>query len=114
MKELTKNYVKELRHNSTDAENHLWHYLRAKRLNGYKFRRQHLVYPYVIDFVCLEKRLIVELDGGQHAEQLSYDEKRTAFLRMKGHTVLRFWNHEALQETEAVLNEILAALKRKI
>ena len=114
MKELTKNYVKELRQNGTDAEKHLWYYLRANRLKGYKFRRQHLVYPYVVDFVCLAKKLVIELDGGQHAEQHSYDEKRTAFLQTKGYSVLRFWNIEAMQETDAVLNEILTALQRKI
>lgn len=114
MNELTKNYVKELRQNSTDAEKHLWYYLRARRLKGYKIRRQHLIYPYVVDFVCLERKLIIELDGGQHDNQHSYDEKRTAFLQTKEYLVLRFWNHEALQETDTVLNEILAALKRKI
>ncbi len=113
MKELTKNYVKELRQNSTDAEKHLWYYLRAKRLKGYKFRRQHLVYPYVVDFVCLAKMLIVELDGGQHAEQCAYDEKRALFLQAHGYSILRFWNHEVLQETEVVLNEIFTSLKKK-
>jgi len=114
MKELTKNYVKELRYNTTDAEKHLWYCLRGKRLKGYKFRRQHLIYPYVLDFVCLKKNLVIELDGSQHAEQHSYDEKRTAFLQTKGYTVLRFWNTEVMQETEMVLNEILSALEKKI
>src|SRR5580658_1104703 len=110
MKQKIKNYVRELRQNSTDAEKHLWYYLRAKRFKGYKFRRQHLIYPYVVDFVCLEKKLIIELDGGQHDDQQAYDAKRTDFLQTKGYFVLRFWNNEVLQETDAVLNEILTAL----
>lgn len=105
-------YIRELRQNCTRAENNLWYYLRARRLKGYKFRRQHLVYPFVVDFICLEKKIIIELDGGQHIEQHPYDEKRTAFLQSKGYTVLRFWNNEALYETEEVLNEILLALKK--
>lgn len=114
MKELTKNHVKILRQNQTDAEKHLWYYLRAKRLQGYKFRRQHLLHPYIVDFVCLEKKFIIELDGGQHIDQVAYDEKRTLILRSKGFSLLRFWNHDVLQETNMVLNEILSALTRKI
>ena len=114
MNELTKNYVKDLRQNTTDAEKHLWYYLRAKRLNGHKFRRQHLVYPYVVDFICLEKKLVIELDGGQHLEQKLYDEKRSEFLQTKKYTVMRFWNTDVLQKTDAVLNKILMALTRKI
>jgi very-short-patch-repair endonuclease len=111
MQQLMKDHVRELRQNSTDAERRLWHFLRAKRLKGYKFRRQHLVYPFVVDFICLEKKLVVELDGGQHAERSRYDEKRTLFLQSKGYMVLRFWNNEIFKETEAVLSEILRNLK---
>ena len=113
MKELTKNYVKTLRQNSTEAEKHLWYYLRARRLKGYKFRRQHLLYPYIVDFVCLEKKLIVELDGSQHMDQVVYDEKRSTILQSKGFVLLRFWNCDVLQETNAVLSEILATLIMK-
>lgn len=112
MNDFTRNYVKELRQNSSDAEKYLWYFLRARRLGGYKFRRQHLIYPFVVDFICLEKKLIVELDGGQHAEQLQYDKKRTAYLNMKGYQVLRFWNDEIFNETNAVLNKILAMLQK--
>ena len=112
-KKLTDNHVKSLRQNSTDAEKHIWHFLRAKRLNGYKFRRQHLIYPYIVDFICLEKSLIVELDGGQHAEQIIYDQNRSKFLKLNGYHILRFWNNEALLETESVLNVILNTLKKK-
>ena len=112
MQKLMKDRVRDLRRNSTDVEKYLWHFLKAKRLNGYKFRRQHLVYPFVVDFVCLEKKLVIELDGGQHAEQDAYDEKRTLFLQSKGYSVLRFWNNVIFKETEAVLNEILYHLTR--
>jgi very-short-patch-repair endonuclease len=107
-----KDHVRELRKHSTDAEKHLWHFLRAKRLKGHKFRRQHLLYPFVVDFICLEKKLVVELDGGQHAEQSHYHEKRTLYLQSKGCRVLRFWNNEIFQETEAVLSEILYNLNK--
>jgi len=113
MKQLTRNYVHELRKNMTDAEKHLWHFLRAKQLNGYKIRRQHLIYPFIVDFVCLSKKLIIELDGGQHAENDHYDEKRSKFLELKGYRVLRFWNNDVFTETEAVLDEILNVLNEK-
>jgi very-short-patch-repair endonuclease len=110
MKDIMKNHIRELRQTSSDAEKHLWYFLRAKRLNGYKFRRQHLIHPFVVDFVCLEKKLIIELDGGQHAMRQHYDEKRTVFLESKGYKVVRFWNNVVLNETREVLNTILAAL----
>ena len=112
MQKLMKDHVRELRKNSTDAEKHLWHFLRAKRLKGYKFRRQHLLYPFIVDFICLEKKVVVELDGGQHIEQGHYDEKRTLFLQSKGCRVLRFWNDEIFKKTEVVLNEILHYLNK--
>jgi len=110
MKQLTRNYVDELRQNTTDAEKHLWYFLRAKRLSGYKFRRQHLIYPFIVDFICVKKKLIIELDGGQHAEQEQCDAKRSEFLKLKGYRVLRFWNEEVFKQTEAILNAILDAL----
>lgn len=112
MKELTRDTVRELRQNMTDAEKKLWYFLRGKRLNGYKFRRQHLIHPFVVDFICLSKKLIVEIDGGQHAEQLNYDEKRSAFLKLHGYKMLRFWNDEVFKQTQTVLNEILNALNK--
>lgn len=110
MKHPIRNYVRELRQNTTTAEKHLWYFLRANRFNGHKFRRQHLIYPFVVDFVCLSKKLIIELDGGHHSEQHHYDEKRSEFLKSKGYRVLRFWNEVVFKETETVLNEILRAL----
>jgi len=99
-----------LRSNQTDAEARLWHHLRDRRLAGHKFRRQVSLGPYFADFACTEKRLIVEVDGGQHADQSVQDEQRSAYLRELGFTVLRFWNNQVLRETDAVLEEILRHL----
>ncbi|EKD72726.1 MAG: hypothetical protein ACD_45C00603G0001 [uncultured bacterium] len=110
MKEFTRDHVRELRQNMTDAEKHLWYFLRAKRLNGHKFRRQHLVHPFIVDFICPSKKLIIEIDGGQHAEQLRYDEKRSVFLKSQGYRVIRFWNIDVFKQTQSVLNTILNAL----
>ena len=105
--------AKELRKNSTDAERVLWQRLRAHRLVGYKFRRQQPIEQYIVDFVCFEKHLIIELDGGQHAEQVAYDGERSAWLQAQGFRVLRFWNHEVLQNMEAVMDAILRGCERK-
>ena len=105
------NHVRSLRQNTTDAEKHLWYFLRARRFNNYKFRRQHLIHPYVVDFICLSKKLIIECDGGQHLEQLEYDDKRCQFLISRGYKVLRFWNDTILKETPKVLGVILEALE---
>lgn len=101
-----------LRQASTDAEQLLWRYLRARQLGGFKFRRQYPFGAYVLDFVCLEKHLVVELDGGQHSEpeQMRHDEIRTTWLQAQGFVVLRFWNHEVLQQTSDVLARVLQAL----
>ena len=95
-----------LRRNQTDAEARLWHRLRDRRLSGHKFRRQVPLGPYFADFACMEKKLVVELDGGQHVEQAEQDTARSAFLHAQGFTVLRFWNDQVLRQTEAVLEEI--------
>ncbi len=111
MKNAKLNHVRALRQNMTDAEIHLWYFLRARRLNGYKFRRQHLIHPYVIDFICLEKKLIIECDGSQHAEANNYDKQRSDFLKSKGYKIIRFWNDAILQETYLVLDLIVEALE---
>lgn len=105
--------AKELRRNSTDAERVLWRQLRAHRLAGYKFRRQQPIGRYIVDLVCFEKCLIIELDGGQHAEQVTYDGERTTWLQSQGFRVLRFWNHEVLQNIEGVMEVILRECERK-
>ncbi|MES9874965.1 MAG: endonuclease domain-containing protein [Candidatus Sedimenticola sp. 6PFRAG7] len=104
------NRARELRRNQTDAEQLLWRSLKSRQLKGYKFRRQFPVHPYIVDFACLSENLIVELDGGQHTEQLDYDEKRTAFLESKGYRVIRFWNNEVLNQLPDVVEEIARQL----
>ncbi len=102
--------AKRLRKEMTDAETKLWHALRAKRFAGYKFRRQVPMQKYIADFVCYEPKVIVELDGGQHVEQAAYDKVRDQFFVRQGFRVLRFWNDDMLQNTEAVLQAIFSAL----
>ncbi len=91
----------------TEAEQRLWRLLRDRRLSGLKFRRQVPIGPYVVDFLCVGARLIVEADGSQHAENRR-DAARDAYLASEGWTVLRFWNHEVLQNRNGVLDTILA------
>ena len=103
--------AKNLRQNMSEAETRLWHHLRAGRLNGYKFRRQQPMGNYIVDFVCVTPKLIIEADGGQHAEQAEYDQARSLYLSGLGFTVLRFWNDEILRQTDEVLAEILRVLQ---
>lgn len=101
--------AKHMRSNMTDAEQKIWYHIRAKRLNGYKFKRQVLIGNFIADFVCEEKLLIIEIDGGQHNEEsnIEEDKRRTQFFENNGYKVLRFWNNEVLNNTESVLCEIL-------
>jgi len=98
------NNAKSLRTNQTDAEQRLWYYLRAHRFLGLKFKRQQPVGPFIVDFICFEKKLIIEADGGQHGDEA--DVKRDAWLKAQGFFVLRFWNNDILGRTEAVLEQI--------
>lgn len=102
--------AKTLRTNQTDAEQRLWHHLRGHRFMELKFKRQKPMGRYIVDFVCVERQLIIEIDGGQHAEQVEYDQRRDAWLRSKGYTVLRFWNNEVLLQLEEVLERIRLTL----
>ncbi|MCF7530117.1 endonuclease domain-containing protein [Neisseria lisongii] len=104
-------YAKNLRCNMSEAEQKLWQHLRANRLDGYKFRRQQPIGHYIADFMCLSPKLIIEADGGQHNEQQTYDRERSEYLTNLGFTILRFWNHEILQQTDNVLAEILNTLQ---
>lgn len=104
-------FASQLRTNATEAEKRLWCFLRNRQLAGYKFRRQFPIPPYIVDFVCLEQRLVIELDGGQHADAMAYDAARTSFLEQQGFRVLRFWNNDALSNTAAVVDQITKALE---
>lgn len=101
----TLNTAKLLRTTGTDAEHKLWYHLRARRLSGFKFRCQHPIPPYVVDFYCDELKLVIELDGSQHDEEI--DSTRTHALERQGLLVLRFWDNQVLEEIEAVLEAIL-------
>ena len=98
--------AREMRRDDTDAEARLWNALRAQRLGGWKWKRQVPFGPFILDFLCREAALVVEVDGGQHAERLAYDQRRTAWLRRSGPRVLRFWNSEVLANREGVCDSI--------
>lgn len=101
-----------LRIAATDAEQALWRRLRRRQLLGRKFRRQQPLGRYIVDFVCLEARLVIEVDGSQHLEQQSYDGARRRWLERQGYRVLRFWNNEVLAETDAVVETIAQVLEQ--
>jgi len=105
--------ARELRHGDNQAEAILWNELKAKRLGGYKFVRQMPIGPYFADFVCRSQKLVVELDGSQHAES-AYDRRRDEFMRGEGFSVLRFWNVDALKNSKSVCETILAALEGRL
>ena len=98
--------ARSLRKNQTEAERLLWRHLRNRQLCQAKFRRQFPINPYIVDFACLELKLIIELDGGHHAEQISYDEKRDFFLKQQGFKILRFWNNDVTGNLEGVLERV--------
>lgn len=103
--DLTTN-ARNLRKKQTNAERLLWQHLRNRQLCGQKFRRQFPIDSYIVDFACLEVKLIVELDGGQHAEQVEYDQHRTEQLQKRGFKVIRFWNNDVLENANGVLQAI--------
>ncbi len=107
---MASSLARRLRTVPTDAEIRLWSRLRRKQLEGFRFRRQHPMGRYVVDFFCPDARLIVEVDGGQHAESAS-DVVRTRWLEAQGYRVIRFWNNDVLANTEGVLLSILDALR---
>ena len=102
--------ARTLRKNSTDAERKLWSILRNRQLEEFKFRRQYTVGKFIVDFICTEKGLIIELDGGQHMDEQAEDDKRTSFVESKGYKVIRFWNDQVFKETNPVIEEILRVL----
>ena len=104
--------AKQLRTDQTEAEQRLWGYLRAKRLQGWKFSRQVPVGNYIVDFICDEARLVIEVDGVTHSDdhQIIYDEKRTRYLESLGYRVFRCYNTDVYQNLDGVLEGILIAL----
>jgi len=109
---MQKKRSRDLRKNATEAEIHLWRYLRSRRFESFKFRRQRPIGPYIVDFVCLERGLVIELDGGQHTENQGYDQQRNAYLKRVGYRVVRFWNNDIFQNIEDVLQTIDIELRR--
>ena len=105
---------RSLRNAPTDVETALWRHLRGRQLDDCKFRRQHPFLDFVLDFVCLDRKLAVELDGGQHSGASGYDARRTARLEAAGFVVLRFWNNEVLENIDGVLEVILRALQDRM
>ena len=103
--------ARQLRKEMTPAEKKLWAYLRGNKINGVKFRRQHAVGSYILDFCAIQKKLIIELDGSQHLDQEEYDEERTKYLAAQGYRVLRFWNNQVMNDIESVIKEIAYALE---
>lgn len=106
-----KPIVRMLRRHQTATERRLWHALRARACLGYKFRRQQPIGPYIVDFCCLERKLIIELDGGQHAFQECADRLRSEYLEREGFTVIRFWDREVFANLSGVLERILTHLE---
>ena len=92
----------------------MWSLLRNRQFAGHRFRRQTPVGQYIVDFVCFERKLVVEIDGGHHQKQSRYDDERTNWLESEGFRVLRFWNNQVLEEMDSVLDAILAALEGKL
>jgi very-short-patch-repair endonuclease len=103
-------YASRLRRDMTDAERALWNELRGRRLGGYKFKSQWTLGPFVADFCCWQRRLVIEVDGGQHDDEA--DAARTAWLKGEGYRVIRFWNNDVLTNMDGVLQTILTALER--
>ena len=101
--------AREMRREDTDAEAKLWNALRARRLGGWRWKRQVPWGPYFLDFLCVEVALVVEVDGGQHSQRLGYDAARTAYIERSGLRVIRFWNHEVLEGRADVCDAILHA-----
>jgi len=107
---LLRDRARQLRRNQTDVEGKLWSRLRARQLCGAKFRRQYPIGGFIADFCCYERRLVVELDGGQHAEHVDADQRRTDFFVSQGYRVLRFWNNEVIENIDGVLERIAHTL----
>ncbi len=106
VRSIVDNIAKTLRKRLTDTERALWRHLRAKQVEGFKFRRQEPIGKYIVDFVCYEKRIVIEVDGGQHAIDKDRDEERDKWFNSQGFKVLRFWDNEVLTNINGVLEAI--------
>jgi len=108
-----REFARGLRNNMTEAESKLWSYIRGKTLDGYRFRRQHPIAPYVVDFICLSETLIIEVDGATHgdAHEIQYDAARTEFLKSQGWRIARYGNEEIYKNIDDVMDDIYAHLK---
>ena len=104
------NNAKQLRKNTTEAEKLLWYYIKNKQVKNYKFRRQAAIGNYIVDFLCPKRKLIIELDGGQHNDNIKYDENRTKYLNTLGYKVLRFWDNDVFKN----MNDILETIYREL
>lgn len=103
--------ARKLRKELTPAERKLWAHLSNRKINGVKFRKQHAIGNYVPDFCAIKERLIIELDGSQHLEQVAYDDERTKYFESLGYRVIRFWNNQVTKELDAVILAIIHALE---
>lgn len=101
-----KSFARNLRNNSTDVEKLLWQRLKASQIEGVKFRRQQVIETFIVDFISFEKKIIIELDGSQHAENKEYDGLRSKCFELNGYKVLRFWNNEVIENMIGVLEVI--------
>jgi len=111
MKERLIKFAKSMRRQPTNAEAIIWATLRGARMQGFKFKRQQPIGAYIVDFVCFECGLVVEIDGGQHADDVSADQYRTQWLQSQGFRILRFWNNEVIERRDDVLESIIRALR---
>jgi|SRR5580704_18607423 very-short-patch-repair endonuclease len=109
---LPRDTSRQLRANATEAEQKLWSRLRKRQLYGLQFRRQYSIGPFFADFVCLEAKLVVEVDGSQHADEEDQDESRSAFLRANGFRMLRFWNSDVMSDVDSVVERIANVLQQ--
>jgi very-short-patch-repair endonuclease len=108
---MLKQNARRLRKQMTDAERALWHLLRRKQIDGHRFRKQVPIGKYIVDFVCLDARLVIEVDGGQHSDAAEADAVRDAWLRSQNFRVLRFWNNDVLKNPEGVMQVVIEALE---
>ncbi|MBI4808573.1 MAG: DUF559 domain-containing protein [Nitrosomonadales bacterium] len=107
---ITTARARRLRSDMTDVERRLWSAMRGKQLEGCRFRRQHAIGAYIADFACVERMLVIELDGGQHQDQKTYDNTKSRYLNHQGWQVVRFWNNEVLENLDGVLEVIVEKL----